>query len=93
MVVYRWNIEAGEFSLDMPEGARILPTIKRTSGGTRIYAVCDPDAPTETRHFVGVANKEPLPVEDPDALNYIGTHKVCGAETLHVFEVVSAPVA
>ena len=87
--VLRYEVEHGEFALTLPEGAKVLPTFQRTTRGLRMYVLADVDAPeTDERSFVLIERDEELPVESADSVSYIATHKVYGAETLHLFELV-----
>ena len=74
------------FSLNLPEGAKIL-TVQEQHGGAQVWALVNPDNPTETRNFRLAGTGHPIK-ESPDTLNYIGTFQLAGGNFIgHVFEI------
>jgi hypothetical protein len=59
----------GQFTLDLPRGARVLHT-ELQQGQATLWAEVDPDAPTVPFHFAIVATGGPIP---PGDVRYIGT--------------------
>jgi hypothetical protein len=73
------------FSIEMPAGADVL-TVHVQNGAPQIWALCDPTAPDETRHFRIAGTGHPI---GEDIKGYVGTFMVAGGSLVfHVFEVV-----
>ncbi len=85
--VFKYTIPMEDyFSLDLPEGAKIL-TVQEQHGGAQIWALVNPDNPTETRNFRLAGTGHPIK-ESPDTLNYVGTFQLAGGSFIgHVFEI------
>lgn len=80
-------------AIEMPRGATVLPhlepaRLEQGEPGLVIWAVVDPDQPTETRVFHVVGTGHPMP-ETP--LNYIGS-ALAGPLVWHVFERARQPL-
>jgi pyrimidine operon attenuation protein/uracil phosphoribosyltransferase len=77
------------FELAMPVGAEILTVDTQYAGGRGeqacLWALVDPDAPTEIRHFqmLGTGHREAV-----GQVAYVGTYMLTGGSFVaHVFEV------
>lgn len=82
-VIYKYPI-APDASIPMPQGARILSVAVQRNQPC-IWALVDPQAPTEMRRFRTVATGMQF---CPDELTFIGTfHGVEGWMVFHLFEV------
>ncbi len=83
--VWKFAIPIGdEFSLTMPGGAKIL-TVQTQFDQPFIWALLDPSAPIEMRHFrlAGTGH----PVSAGDRLKHVGTFQLRGGELVfHLFE-------
>ena len=71
--------------LDLPEGARVL-RVNEQEGCVCLWALVDPQAPLEARHFVAFGTGHPIPDNLP--LVFFGTVFLPGGLVIHVFEVV-----
>lgn len=83
--IWKFKLEP-ECTVKMPAGAEILSVREQ---GHQIYAwaLVDPDAPSEDRHFVGVGTGHDLPDEP---LKFLGSaHLDYGTLVFHVFEATS----
>lgn len=81
--------------VQMPGNATLLPTVEFSSKGITVYAIASPDeAENIEREFFVVGNGRNLPdwIGDPEQARdgYVGTAKVVGGPTAHVFELVKA---
>lgn len=74
-----------EVRIAMPKGAEIL-SIQVQHGTPQIWALVDPQAPDERRHFRVIGTGHPI--EDHANLRYIATFQYAGGLVFHVFEVV-----
>ena len=85
--VFKYTIPVEDyFSLNLPEGAKIL-TVQEQHGDAHIWALVNPDNPTETRNFRLAGTGHPIK-ESPDTLDYIGTFQLAGDSFIgHVFEM------
>ena len=85
--VFKYTIPVEDyFSLDLPEGAKIL-TVQEQNGGAQVWALVNSDNPTETRNFRLAGTGHPIK-ESPDVLDYIGTFQLAGGSFIgHVFEI------
>lgn len=80
-------------AIDMPVGASILAhlepaRLEQGEHGLVLWAVVDPDKPTETRVFHVVGTGNPMP---DGTLNYIGS-TLAGPFVWHVFERLGVSV-
>lgn len=83
MVIYKYPVKP-DVSIEMPEGATILSCAVQ-HGQPLLWALVDPFAPKEVRHFRAVATGEPF---DPAGMQYVGAfHNVEGWMVFHLFEV------
>ena len=89
MRVFKWKLPAAShFELTLPRGARLL-TVQEQRGELMLWALVDPEAPTETRDF-RIAGTGHLIDEDANTLRYVGTVQMSnGSLVWHVFEIVS----
>ncbi len=85
--VFKYTIPVEDyFSLDLPKGAKIL-TVQEQHGEAQVWALVNPDNPTETRNFRLAGTGHPIE-ENPDTLDYIGTFQLAGGSFIgHVFEI------
>lgn len=86
LVVWKWPIPAeARFSIEMPKDARLLHVdVQRMEAC--LWALVDPDAGTEMRHFqlVGTGHRE---VASADAHRHVGSVLLAdGALVFHLFE-------
>lgn len=77
--------DEGSFSLDLPEGAKIL-TVQTQREQPQIWALVDPDKPAETRNFLSFATGSPIR-ENIENLSYIGTYQE-RTYVWHIFETL-----
>lgn len=84
MVIDKYEVSSEVVT--MPEGAQIL-SVHVEGGYPYIWALVDPTAQREERHFKLIATRQPF---DPDGLTYVGTFHDTGV-TLHLFEVSQLP--
>ncbi len=84
-VVWKYPIRPGFQTMKLPTGARIL-SVQPQRGFVQMWALCDPDAPTEDRIILAVGTGQPW--EQTEKLEHISTWQEDG-ETLvfHAFEV------
>ena len=86
-------IDPASIELELPVGAEVIAVEPSSKSLVTLYAIVDPDAPTETREFAVLGNGVDLPEDEghPDhglIRTYRGTVKVIGGPTWHVFELV-----
>lgn len=85
--VFKYTIPVEDyFSLDLPEGAKIL-TVQEQHGGAQIWVLVNPNNPSEPRNFrlagTGHSIKESL-----GTLDYIGTFQLADGSFIgHLFEI------
>lgn len=80
--IWKFRLLPG-FAARMPEGAQVLHAAGQ-GGDLYVWAMCDPDAPTEERRFDVYGTGHPCPT---DLGRYVGTaHLDDGTLVLHVFE-------
>ena len=80
--IWKFQLTIGEPVAAMPRGAQIL-TVHEQYGEVCLWALVDPDAPTEDRRFHIVGTGHP----SAHLKNYIGTAQVAGGALVwHVFE-------
>lgn len=84
--VWKYPIETGESCIEMPEGAQLL-FVDTQSDLICLWALVDPDATKEKRHFMLVGTGHDVP--DQTKLDYIGSGMLFGGQLVfHVFEVL-----
>lgn len=85
------NWETGMFSTEMPFGAEVL-SLDWQHGDLCMWALVDPDAVKEQRHFVIVGTGHWVaPGEGLSSENFVGTIQYLGGDLIfHVFEVFNA---
>ena len=76
------------FSIDLPKGAQIL-TVQVQRGEPCIWALVDPDAPKEKRHFVLLGTGHVHSKRLLEGCSYVGSYQVQGGQL--VFHLWSAP--
>ncbi len=83
MKIYKYLISP-DSSIMMPVGAKVLCVgVQRDE--TYLWAMVDPDAPGEERHFRAIPTGQQF---DPTGMEYVGTfHGVEGWTVFHLFEV------
>lgn len=94
--VWKWEIPLRTvFTLDLPRGAELLTVQTQYAGGPgetpALWALVDPDAPTETRCFqlVGTGHREL-----GEERRYVGTFQLTGGSLVcHVFETLSVDLS
>lgn len=86
--VYKYSIPLGYFSLELPQGAKIL-TVHERHGKPQIWALVDPNEPfTKTRNFMVVGTGHPIE-KDEEVLTYIGTFRLGSEDFIaHLFEIM-----
>jgi len=85
LAVYKYPLPLGACAtVSMPRGARVL-CVQAQHDAPCVWALVDPDAPLEPRHFRIVATGQTI---DADALvsAYHGTFQLHGALVFHLFE-------
>lgn len=84
--VYKYPVSVSDiFTLELPQGAEIL-TVQTQGGGVSLWALVDPDAPTEGVSFrlAGTGH----PVREASELQYINTFQLSGgALVFHLFKI------
>lgn len=74
------------FSLDLPQGARIL-TVQEQNSKPQIWAIVNPENPTEIRNFRLAGAGHPIE-ENEKNLSYIGTFQLYNGNFIgHLFEI------
>lgn len=87
--IWKYTVHWDEFTLEMQRGAQVL-SVQVQDGVPRMWAIVDPGAATETRHFrlVGTGHT----INDTEELRFIGTFQIHGGELVfHLFERVEDP--
>lgn len=96
--VYRYPLKVvDEQIISMPRGAEILTVAKREGSrvmlgvgsheAVEMWALVDPDEPTEDRRIRVAGTGHPLP--DVDTLQFHGSVQLAGGQLVfHVFEIV-----
>jgi len=85
LTIYKYPIEPRDFTLTLPERARLL-TVQTQYSRPCLWALVDPEAPPEERHFVTYGTGHPV-TDDPVRLTYIGTFQLEGGMLVfHLFE-------
>jgi hypothetical protein len=87
--VWRFRVPVADATtLEMPKGAEVL-TVQLQRGEPTLWAACDPEVATETRHFRWVGTGHPF---DGPAL-YVGTVQFSGGSLVfHLFEIMGGLV-
>ncbi len=84
-----WKFELdklGTKAVEMPVGAEIL-TMQTQNGTPCIWALVNPDAERETRHFEVYGTGHPMFYDARATRKYVGTYQLSeGDLVLHVFE-------
>jgi hypothetical protein len=84
--IFKYEIPVEGVELDMPRGARIL-SCQNQHDNVCLWALVDPDAAKEERHFVVAGTGHPLD-DSIVVAKYLGTVVVAGGQFVwHVFEV------
>ena len=83
--IWKYDVGADIFSLEMPKGAQIL-TIQMQGDSPQLWAMVDPKVEHELRRFVTYGTGHPIP--NSDDLTYISTIQgYNGALVFHLFEI------
>jgi hypothetical protein len=83
-----WKYEWAE-ELELPKGARVLSANYQNSISILyLWAIVDPKAPKEKRHFVLIPTGQGMTIGDSDQLVYINT-VFQGPFVWHVFEKIA----
>lgn len=86
--VYKYPVSVHDiFTLELPEGARVLTVQAQGGAGVFLWALVDPDAPVEERAFrlAGTGH----PINETNVLKYINTFQLQGgALVFHLFEMI-----
>lgn len=90
LTVYKYPLSLDDdVTLALPEGAQVL-TIQMQNGDPVLWALVNPDAPTEQRsfHITGTGHS----IEEPRSQwRYVATFQMLGgALVFHVFEQIKA---
>jgi hypothetical protein len=87
LVVYKYDIEPSNFTLNLPKGAQLLcaNSMGQLDGAPKLWALVDPDQPTEPRYFITLATGEPL--IDNSAASYVASFCVEQWLVFHLFEL------
>jgi len=87
--VFKYTIPVADiFEIEMPQKSSIL-TVQEQYGQPHIWALCNPDAPTETRAFRLVGTGHPIRYDVGIDYIYIGTFQLQrGSFVGHLFEVI-----
>lgn len=85
--VYKYSVPLTDyFSLKLPKGAKVL-TVQTQRGEPKIWALVNPENPTETRRFHLAETGHPI-TEFEEELSYIGTFQLHGGDFIgHIFEI------
>lgn len=82
-VVWKFPLRRWSAFIDMPGGARILSAGEQ-DGELCVWALCDPDAPKESRYIAAINTGQRMP---PPAGEFVATVRMMGSGTVwHVFE-------
>ena len=87
LAVYKYPIILdNKIEINMPEGAKIL-TCQSQFGKPQLWALVNPDFPTEKRTFRMAGTGHPIS-DSEESLQYIGTFQMeNGALIFHLFEI------
>ncbi len=86
MRIFKYHVSEPEQHLLLPTGAKVL-TVTTQYGEPVMYALVDPNAPTEERTFRCIPTGKEF---DPAGLTYIDTFTVEGNLVFHCFEEVQS---
>ncbi len=87
MKVYKYKIEPDEdFELDLPKDAQVLTCGHQEGFGYFLWALVDPEAPTQTRKFRWAGTGQEI-TEPRENLRYVCTFMV-DPFVWHIFEVL-----
>ena len=86
--VYKYPIAIEDFiTLELPKRAVVL-CVQMQQGQPNIWALVDPEQPTETRTFLMVGTGHPIMEESYFRMVYVGTFQLHEGELVfHLFEV------
>ncbi len=86
MKIWKWTLQLIDLqTIKMPIGAKML-TVQIQYGNPQLWALCDPEEPTEGRHIAIYGTGNPVP--DIVGQQYIATFQLCNGELIfHVFEI------
>lgn len=86
MTIWKWTIPVtDEWEVEMPVGAQVIAADAETMDRIDLWAIVDPDADTETRHFIIHGTGHPLH-EDATKDTHVATTRI-GPLAWHVFDV------
>jgi len=87
LTVYKYAVPVEDyFSLELSQGAKIL-TVQVQHDSPQIWALVNPESPTETRHFRLAGTGHSIQ-ENGEVLNYLGTFQLArGGFIGHLFEI------
>ena len=85
--IYKYPIEATDLiQLEMPKDAQIL-SVQSQAGVACIWALVNPDEPTEYRYFEIFGTGHPMQSDMGLGRRYIGTYQLLeGSLVFHLFE-------
>ncbi len=82
--IWKYALKPGEFTLNLPRGARIL-TAEMQGQHPQLWALVDPSTPVDERRFLIAGTGHDVP-DDP-ALAYVATFQIeNGRLVFHLFE-------
>ena len=85
MQIWKYEIAPGENQLDIPESAKLL-SAQVQHGVVQLWALVDPDLPTEKCRIVTLGTGHPIP--DDQNLRFIDTFQLEGGSLVfHAFEL------
>lgn len=82
--VEKYKLFPDASTLEMPKGAEIL-NVQLDGDQVFVYALVEPQAPTERRHFLSGTIEATFPGKDDARLKYIGFVKLTWT-VCHIFE-------
>lgn len=88
LATYKYSIDMSEmeFDLYLPIGAEVLD-VQLQRGEPQMWALVDPNAPKERRHFIIAATGQHIPEAIEEKVDYLATWQQ-GIYVWHIFEVV-----
>lgn len=86
--IYKYELSSNSPQLiELPEGAQVLTAQGQHGRSVCLWALVDPERPTEKRYFEVFATGEAIPTDASVKRNYIGTAQLEGGRLIfHVFE-------
>jgi hypothetical protein len=89
-IIYKYHVPlGGDFSLEMPEGAKLL-TVQNQYGDHKLWALVDTDAPIRERRFAMYGTGFDLE-EQHESAAYVATAQFGGGQlVLHLFDLGEA---